>query len=45
MGIESDAPVAGPPSPENPGDPFPATVLMVPALFTLRTRLFMLSAM
>src|SRR5579871_1826667 len=37
--------VAGPPSPEYPDWPFPATVLMTPLGETFRTRLFMESAM
>ena len=35
----SSAAVAGPPSPESPEVPLPAKVLIVPAPFTLRTRL------
>ena len=37
--------VAVPPSPERPKVPFPATVVIMPLAFTLRMRLFDLSAM
>src|SRR5450759_4253088 len=33
---DNGAAVAGPPSPEKPGRPLPAIVLMMPAVFTLR---------
>jgi hypothetical protein len=35
-GLEKDAPNAGPPSPENPFMPVPATVVIVPEASTLR---------
>ena len=42
----SSALVAGPPSPEKPPFPLPATVVMTPVVwFTSRTRLFKASAM
>src|SRR5437870_2533722 len=44
MGRFSDAFVAGPPSPEPPWIPLPATVVIVPP-DTIRTRAFLLSAM
>lgn len=37
--------VAGPPSPESPGLPLPATVVMIPSGVTFRTRLADCSAM
>src|ERR1035441_9336094 len=44
-GGEIAAEVAGPPSPLKSEVPFPATVLIVPAGVTIRTRLFHQSAM
>src|SRR5690242_20704856 len=41
----NDALSAGPPSPANPDVPLPATVVMMPALSTLRMRLLLLSEM
>src|SRR5438132_666514 len=38
-GVASQALVAGPPSPENPACPFPATVVIVPLGVTFRIRL------
>lgn len=43
-GCLNSASVAGPPSPENPDDALPATVLMTPEVSTLRIRLLSLSA-
>ncbi len=45
VGEYSSALVAGPPSPERPKAPLPATVLMTPAGDTSRTRLLPWSAM
>src|SRR5580692_8446185 len=44
-GKYNDAEVAGPPSPENPRLPLPATVVMIPVIAdTLRMRLLLVSA-
>src|ERR1017187_950223 len=44
-GLANCALVAGPPSPEKPGDPVPATLVIVPSGATLRMRWFQQSAM
>jgi hypothetical protein len=44
-GWPSSAPMAGPPSPEYPYVPFPATVVMAPAALTMRIALLAESAM
>src|SRR5262252_9473471 len=38
LGRENDAEVAGPPSPEYPSEPLPATVVMMPLADTFRIR-------
>src|SRR4051812_38865805 len=43
-GAKTWAAVAGPPSPEKPGAPFPAIVVIVPPESILRIRLLLLSA-
>jgi hypothetical protein len=45
LGFFSWALVAGPPSPEKPSTPVPATVVMVPSSPTRRTRALALAAM
>src|SRR5881296_1293217 len=45
LGLFNDAEVAGPPSPLNPCVSLPAIVLMIPAVLTLRIRLFPRSVM
>src|SRR5881397_4049039 len=45
LGPASWALMAGPPSPEEPCEPLPATVVMIPSEETLRMRLLLASAM
>jgi hypothetical protein len=45
QGEFNEADVAGPPSPEKPAVPLPATVTITPLADTFRTRLLLVSAM